>query len=59
MALFGLASAFIVAVLADLFGSDTTRGFTRWAFVLYLLQVGGWGPARWIDTAAGLLTTLL
>jgi hypothetical protein len=59
MALFGAASAFIVAVLADLFGSDRTRGFTRAAFVLFLLQQGGMGPAAWIFAAGGAVTTLL
>lgn len=41
MPLVGLATAFVAAVLAELGGNDTTRGFTRSAFwVLALVEMG-------------------
>lgn len=58
MPVFGLASAFIVATLADLGGNDKTRWFTRRAFALYLLHFGGVGASdvvHWTGVLMGML----
>jgi len=58
MPVFGLASAFIVATLADLGGNDKTRWFTRRAFGLYLLHFGGLGASdivEWTGVAMGMI----
>jgi hypothetical protein len=42
MALVGIPTAFLGAVIADLRGTDKTRGFTRPAFaVVVAVEIGG------------------
>lgn len=58
MPVFGLASAFIVATIADLGGNDKTRWFTRRAFVLYLVTLGGVGSSdvvQWARVVMGMI----
>jgi hypothetical protein len=59
MALVGIPTAFLGAVLADLRGTDETRRFTRPAFaVVVAIEIGGPIGSVLIDVAAYLAGVL-
>lgn len=59
MALVGIPTAFLGAAIADLRGTDETRGFTRPAFAaVVLIEIGGPIGSVLIDVATYLAGAL-